>query len=1117
MATPTRNQVFISYSHEDTQWLKKFKTSMKPYTRDGAMELWDDTRIQPGRQWRDEIEQALQRAKVAVLLVSSCFLESDFIAENELPLLFNAEKEARLTIFWIPVSASSFEETAICHYQAAHDPAKPLDTLEPAPLNAAWVDIAKKLKQAVNFRPGPLCNATPSPAAGRNTFYVNLPEPNPYFKGREETLQALHDALNMTGKIGVSQIKGLSGLGGIGKTQTAIEYAWRYREHYHTILWMRGDTATELQQGFRRAAEELNLLQGDTEDTNKIRKAIHNWFARHTHWLLIIDNVEPDTQKEIKPYFPQTDQGHVLITTRAPTLQSLGIINSLKLNVLSSEEALSFLFSRVGRDCDTCSEDEKDAAKEVVEEVGGFPLALEQAAAYIVTNESRFEDYLASFRKRRSEFLAHHPEIGDYPDTVATTWLLNFERIAQESPASADALYLSAFFDPDAIPFFLLRDAAAQSSPTLQTALKDVDDDPALLDELLSPLTRYSLIQRHKDEKKKDRGYYTLHRLVQDILHARLKSERLYKTWLAYALDTLFTAIQADEACRFFNLFPHAQRCLYLAQDADMYSAITAKLSRKLLRNLEKQGQETEITTFLYQYAPKSFRMLLQEATTQYDKHDAYLGLISVSPYTKAKAIFQEMVASGIRLDQVSYSTLLNRTSTYEEGRSVLNEMVASGIRLDQVSYSTLLNRTSTYEEGRSVLNEMVASGIRLDQVSYSTLLNRTSTYEEGRSVLNEMVASGIVPNQVSYNTLLNRTSTYEEGRSVLNEMVTSGIVPNQVSYSTLLNRTSTYEEGRSVLNEMVASGIVPNQVSYSTLLNRTSTYEEGRSVLNEMVASGIVPNQVSYNTLLNRTSTYEEGRSVLNEMVASGIVPNQVSYNTLLNRTSTYEEGRSVLNEMVASGIVPNQVSYSTLLNRTSTYEEGRSVLNEMVASGIVPNQVSYNTLLNRTSTYEEGRSVLNEMVASGIVPNQVSYSTFFKKPLQHVSGEELISWFLTQPNHPPRAVDALIANFRKQKRVEDLLTVCLYYPHLPAATRVFKRYGEGALSFFEGVDQADPEHRNASYAIAKVLQALGREEEALPFLRKAYRLAPMDARKEHLAKELARLEAKLEEKGKV
>ncbi len=139
--------IFISYSHLDTEWLTKLQTHLKPLVRNQTIALWDDTLIRSGQAWRQEIEQALTQASVAILLVSPNFLASDFIAEHELPPLLTAAKAKGVTILWIPISDSLVSETDLNDYQSAHNPSKPLDTLTPPEQNQALVKICKEIKR----------------------------------------------------------------------------------------------------------------------------------------------------------------------------------------------------------------------------------------------------------------------------------------------------------------------------------------------------------------------------------------------------------------------------------------------------------------------------------------------------------------------------------------------------------------------------------------------------------------------------------------------------------------------------------------------------------------------------------------------------------------------------------------------------------------------------------------------------------------------------------------------------------------------------------------------------------------------------------------------------------
>src|SRR5579871_6413599 len=138
-----REEIFISYSHRDRRWLEELLITLKPLTRKRKIETWDDTKIGVGSLWKREIATALGRAKIAVLLVSRAFLASEFIAENELPPLLEAARSDGLTIFWIAVGFSLYEETEIADYQAANNPSRPLNSLSESEADFELVKIAK--------------------------------------------------------------------------------------------------------------------------------------------------------------------------------------------------------------------------------------------------------------------------------------------------------------------------------------------------------------------------------------------------------------------------------------------------------------------------------------------------------------------------------------------------------------------------------------------------------------------------------------------------------------------------------------------------------------------------------------------------------------------------------------------------------------------------------------------------------------------------------------------------------------------------------------------------------------------------------------------------------------
>lgn len=229
--------------------------------------------------------------------------------------------------------------------------------------------------------------------------------------------------------------------------------------------------------------------------------------------------------------------------------------------MLAESESLEFLCKRTDRS--GIEEAEREAMGQLAAELGHLPLALEQAGAYIATREARFQDYLASFRRRRIELLSRsRPATGRYPAEVATTWSINFQQVEETCAGSSDLLRLSAFLSPDNIPAELIVAGASLLGPHIAEALDGVEDDPVLLSELLEPLARFSLIDR-----KTVTECYSIHPLVQEVVIDNLEeSDRL--CWAERALRAAAAVCPKDVEYaswqRWDRLLPHVCRAIEL-------------------------------------------------------------------------------------------------------------------------------------------------------------------------------------------------------------------------------------------------------------------------------------------------------------------------------------------------------------------------------------------------------------------------------------------------------------------------------------------------------------------------------------------------------------------------
>ena len=171
-----RDQVFISYSHKDKVWLDKLQIHLTPLQHDGTISVWADADIKPDQIGKEEIEKALARAKVAVLLVSPDFLASKFIYENELPPLLEANKKEGLTILWVLVKPCHYTRTVIAQYKAAHNPEKPLSGVSQVNQDSALIKIVEVIEGAVQLSSPPSPNPSPAPVS---PVIVHPPAPPP--------------------------------------------------------------------------------------------------------------------------------------------------------------------------------------------------------------------------------------------------------------------------------------------------------------------------------------------------------------------------------------------------------------------------------------------------------------------------------------------------------------------------------------------------------------------------------------------------------------------------------------------------------------------------------------------------------------------------------------------------------------------------------------------------------------------------------------------------------------------------------------------------------------------------------------------------------------------------
>lgn len=384
---------------------------------------------------------------------------------------------------------------------------------------------------------------------------------NPFFTGREALLQNLHNKLSKTKAMALTQAQAINGLGGIGKTQTVVEYAYRYRDEYHLVSWIRAATRDTIITDFVELANRLQLQEKEDQDQMIVVAAVKRWLTEHQGWLLILDNA--DDLDVIRDFLPTGESGHILITTRAQAVGSIAY--SIPIEKMDEEEGVLLLLRRAKvlvaeTSLDQATEVDRRQAAAIVATMEGLPLAIDQAGAYIEETGCGLASYLNRYNMHQKELLQRRSASQtDYNDSVATTWSLSFQRIEKANRAAADLMRLCSFIEPDEIP----EEIFIKGAPDLGLTLMPVATDELKLDQALEEILQYSLMKRNEKAK-----ILSIHRLVQAVLKARmsLKTQRLWAERAVRAVNHTLPDIGWETLSLGQRLLPHAQACAVLIE-----------------------------------------------------------------------------------------------------------------------------------------------------------------------------------------------------------------------------------------------------------------------------------------------------------------------------------------------------------------------------------------------------------------------------------------------------------------------------------------------------------------------------------------------------------------------
>jgi tetratricopeptide (TPR) repeat protein len=590
---------FISYSAADRAWAEWIAWQLEAAGFTTLLQVWD---FRPGTDFVHQMHQAVQQADRTIAVASQAYFGSRF-GEAEWGVAFQRDPTGESGVLipvrvevcdppgllstlvyvdLVGVDEATAQERLLAGLRGGERPGRPA---------AAPAFPGLATSQQAGLRPAP-------EFPGLGPAISNLAPCNRNFTGRTQLLDAL--AQSLAG--GTTAVVAAHGLGGIGKSQLALEYCYQYAAAYQLIWWVTAESPTVAMTGLAGLGPRLGLPPA-VKQTEQVTGVLAE-LGRRERWLLVFDNVE--RPRDLDGLLPTGGRGQVLVTSRNPGWGWLA--TPLRVDVLEDEEAEAFLLRRSGGT-------DQAAAAALAQELQGLPLALEQAAAYCEQTSLGLAGYLDRYRRAHARLLDKGDPEG-YPATVATTWRLNLDRVADTSPAAVQLLQVASFLASEAIPLDLL----GADPEVVPAELAQAANDELVLDEAVGALYRHSLVTR-------DNEGIRVHRLVQAVIRARLGDEA-ERQWAKVAVGLLHNSFPNDSwevaawpTCQ--QLLAHVLIAVEHAQRLGVASEQAGWLLDRTSQYLRKQGHYEQAKLMAERALAITKQAVRPDSPEVGDRHDA--------------------------------------------------------------------------------------------------------------------------------------------------------------------------------------------------------------------------------------------------------------------------------------------------------------------------------------------------------------------------------------------------------------------------------------------------------------------------------------------------------------
>jgi len=577
-------KVFFSYAHEDYELCHQVYIALSPFKRQELLELWLDRKIGAGEEWQKNIDTHIYSAHIILLLISPDFFSSDFCWNHEVPIALARQESGEARVIPVVLRPCVWAGAEFGKFQALPSEGRPITSRDWESQDEALMNVAEGLRlvldeygtnQLVAFESSMPEKIVQLPQMTKTLAIWNIPiRRNRNFVGRNGLLNELKNSLKQ------ERIQAIVGLGGIGKSQIAAEYAYQNVSQYKVVWWIDAGDQHVLGNEFAKLAKRLSLVGSITTDQGLMTKAVQRWLEQHENWLLIFDDAA--STESVIPWLPKQYSGDIFITSRNPNFQKLA--NILQVPVLDEEDAIHLLQLR-------STQEDREGAGELAKLLGYLPLAIEQAGAYLEETSASIMRYRDLFENRASALLTEGYSL-EYENTVDATWELNITQVRERSLEADDILTLCAFLGAEAIPLSLLESDVHTACPLLSEQL----GDSFILNRALATLRRFSLIE------VKDNNI-SVNRLVQTVIRGRVDKDT-FGQWAEGAVkivrrNFVFDDYDPQGWTKCAQLLPHVLASSKNAEQAGVGLKLLGPLLNETGAYLRRRAQFTEAKTIL--------------------------------------------------------------------------------------------------------------------------------------------------------------------------------------------------------------------------------------------------------------------------------------------------------------------------------------------------------------------------------------------------------------------------------------------------------------------------------------------------------------------------------------